>query len=349
MRVLDEVLHERIERIDGLERSHDACFTLKRAQTRHKVVLQSRVDGSAACTWTDDDHSPQSGQVRQHGRCERPLRTEQPIAQGSEHRAMSAPSFLFVIKDQPPFVGIQADPRAFIADTVGVFSRTGRYFHQHLSFVFGVAHTGHELDGFRVALWEGERKGELDQRMFTEPLTGLGTSIARGVFGGDEKPVCITQAAAAHNPLDGEILVVWLIRERGGSASIARFASGTERTACRFQILSRELCMCMFGNIAAACIGFGAIGEALAARHEPIGAIIASVAGALSLPCRANIDREFIDVRRELLIHGCPLPFFLARCRSGSLDLVFALLGMRTEMERTVVEMTLRAPVVKGP
>ncbi len=309
MGVLDEILHEQIEGIDGLERSHDAGFTLKRTQAGHKVFLQRRVDGGAACTGTDDDDSLESSQVRQHGGCERPLGTEQSIPQRRKHRAMPAPSFCFVIKNQPPFVRVQTDARAFITDTVGVFPRTSRHFHQHLSLVFGVAHTGHQLDGFCVALWEGERKGELDQRMFTEALTSLCTSIARGVFCGDEKPVRITQAAVAHNPLNGKILVFWLIRERGSSASIARFARGTEWTACRFQILSRKLRMRMFGNIATARIGFSAIGETLATRHEPIGAIAARVAGTLCLPGGANIDREFIEVRRKLFLHGCPLPF----------------------------------------
>ena len=228
MGVLDEILHSRVKRINGLERSHNAGFTLKRTQARYKVVLQRRINGGAACAGTDHDHSLESGQVRQHGGRECPLGTEQSIAQGEQHRAMSAPSFLFVSKNQPPFVSVQADARALITDTVGVFSRTSRHFHQHLSFVFGVAHTGHQLDGFRVALRESKRKGELDQRMFTEPLTGLGTSIAGGVFGGDEKPVRITEAAVAHDPLDAEILGVWLIGERGGSAAIARFARGTE-------------------------------------------------------------------------------------------------------------------------
>lgn len=134
--VFDEITHVEMEGIDGLEGKHKTGLAVEGTESGDEIVLKGGVNGSAACVWTDGDGAAQASQVREHGGSESPLWTEQTIAQGGEDGAVSAPSFLFIINDAGPFVGIKANASTFIADAEGIFSRTGSHFHEHLPVVF---------------------------------------------------------------------------------------------------------------------------------------------------------------------------------------------------------------------
>src|SRR6266700_2022232 len=101
-----------------------------------EVVLKRGGKVSPGGGWAEDDRPAESSEVGEHRVGERSPRAEQTVAQRSKDSAMSAPSFLFIIHDEFPFVGIKTDAGTFIADAEGIFSRTGAQFHEHLAPVF---------------------------------------------------------------------------------------------------------------------------------------------------------------------------------------------------------------------
>lgn len=256
--MFNQIAHVHVERIDGFERGNKTGIAVEGREPCDEIVLKCRVNGSAACAWADDDGTSEASQVGEHGGREGALRTEQTIAESGEHGAMSASSFLFIVNDEFPFVGIKTNASTFIADAEGIFTGTGGHFHEHLSLVFGVGDAGHELDGFGVLFRQGEGEGELDERMFTESLSSFRGAGTSGVFGGDEKAMGITEGTITHDLLDGQRFRVSLVSESGSSASITHLAGRAEWAASGFEIFSQEHRVKVFGDIATAGICFGA-------------------------------------------------------------------------------------------
>src|SRR5215472_15190300 len=111
---------------------------------------------------------------------------------------------------------------------------------------------------------ECQCKGELDERMFAESLTGFGRAIAGSVFGRDEKAMGVTDATITYGLLDSEMFIVGLVCECGSPASITGLAGRAEWATCRFEIFSQQHCVKVFGDIATTGIGFCAARKQLA-------------------------------------------------------------------------------------
>src|SRR6266536_1552081 len=119
----------------------------------------------------------------------------------------------------------------------------------------------------------------------------------------------VTEATSSDNLFNGEVAIRCLFDECRRSSSITCPSGRAERTACLFQILSFQDGMMMISDIAAARIGYYAIGEKLTARQQTVRAIIACVAEAVCLPGHTNAQSDLINLGGDLFSHDYALAF----------------------------------------
>jgi hypothetical protein len=115
------------------------------------------------------------------------------------------------------------------------------------------------------------------------------------MFRRHQEAVDIAHAARSHNLLKGEVTVGRLVNKRCRSPCVASGARWAEGTACRLEIFGEQDCVVVLGDIATARVRFVPIGQELAPRQEPVGAIVPGIARAMGLPGHPCTDGEFVN------------------------------------------------------
>src|SRR5258708_13214156 len=126
-----------------------------------------------------------------------------------------------------------------------------------------------ELRALPVLTGNPQRIGEVNDRVFREPLACLCTSIVCGLFRCHQEAMRIAECALIQDPFDGDILVLGPLAQGRRASRIAPPACRAERATLRLQVLGHQHAVMVLQNVPAAGVRPRSVAPTLPALPPP--------------------------------------------------------------------------------